>query len=199
MWLAPSYIDVPMPRFVGGGNGAVRHQADQDLAALSAQGALRLSGARCGGLLGRRHGAGPIRWARRSGPASTSGKPFLRTPKCARSCPLHPGAAGDVAGGHAFFTLLVMAMISMGFDRGFQDPGGDHVDGDAGHPELFPTPPPWSRPRSAPAPTRATWNLPRPRRRPTLSPAVCGDKSPGNPAAAKVPPHLINLDTLIHG
>ena len=46
MWALPTYIDVPMPALVGGGDGAVRHQAVQDPAALSAQGAAPASRAR---------------------------------------------------------------------------------------------------------------------------------------------------------
>ena len=51
----------------------------------------------------------------------TSGKPFLRTPKCA-----DPASFSQVLRvvwqEAVLLTLLLMAMISMGFARGFQDP-----------------------------------------------------------------------------
>jgi hypothetical protein len=51
----------------------------------------------------------------------TSGRPFLRTPKCA-----DPASFTQVLRvvwqEAALLTLLLLAMISMGFDRGFQDP-----------------------------------------------------------------------------
>jgi hypothetical protein len=51
----------------------------------------------------------------------TSGKPFLRTPKCAD--PADFGQVLRVVWQEAvLLALLTMAMISMGFARGFQDP-----------------------------------------------------------------------------
>jgi hypothetical protein len=51
----------------------------------------------------------------------TSGKPFLRTPKCAD--PADFGQVLRVVWQEAvLLALLLAAMISMGFDRGFQDP-----------------------------------------------------------------------------
>jgi len=51
----------------------------------------------------------------------TSGKPFLRTPKCAD--PADFAQVLRVVWQEAvLLTLLLIAMISMGFDRGFQDP-----------------------------------------------------------------------------
>jgi hypothetical protein len=51
----------------------------------------------------------------------TSSKPFLRTPKCA-----DPASFTQVLRvvwqEAVLLTLLTLAMISMGFDRGFQDP-----------------------------------------------------------------------------
>jgi hypothetical protein len=51
----------------------------------------------------------------------TSGKPFLRTPKCA-----DPASFAQVLRvvwqEGVLLTLLLMSMVSMGFDRGFQDP-----------------------------------------------------------------------------
>jgi hypothetical protein len=51
----------------------------------------------------------------------TSGKPFLRTPKCA-----DPASFTQVLRvvwqETALLALLLAAMVSMGFDRGFQDP-----------------------------------------------------------------------------
>jgi len=51
----------------------------------------------------------------------TSGRPFLRTPKCA-----DPASFTQVLRvvwqEATLLTLLMIAMISMGFDRGFQDP-----------------------------------------------------------------------------
>jgi hypothetical protein len=50
-----------------------------------------------------------------------SGKPFLRTPKCADSADF--GQVLRVVWQEAaLLTLRLMAMVSMGFDRGFQDP-----------------------------------------------------------------------------
>ena len=51
----------------------------------------------------------------------TSGKPFLRTPKCA-----DPAAFSQVLRvvwqETTLLVLLLAAMVSMGFDRGFEDP-----------------------------------------------------------------------------
>ena len=51
----------------------------------------------------------------------TSAKPFLRTPKCADSASFTQ-VLRVVWQEAALLVMLVMAMVSMGFDRGFQDP-----------------------------------------------------------------------------
>ncbi|HEX4269831.1 MAG TPA: hypothetical protein VHZ32_00525, partial [Rhizomicrobium sp.] len=51
----------------------------------------------------------------------TSGKPFLRTPKCADPANFTQ-VLRVVWQEAALLILLLLAMISMGFDRGFQDP-----------------------------------------------------------------------------
>ena len=64
----------------------------------------------------------------------TSGKPFLRTPKCA-----DPASFTQVLRvvwqEAVLLTLLLMAMVSMGFRPRLPGPGRRHVDGDAGDPE----------------------------------------------------------------
>ena len=51
----------------------------------------------------------------------TSGKPFLRTPKCADPAQFSQ-VLRVVWQETTLLALLLVAMISMGFDRGFQDP-----------------------------------------------------------------------------
>ena len=94
-------------------------KTDQDLAALSAQGALRLKGALMASVAGLSltHTVGKAVW---SG-LFTSGKPFLRTPKCEDPALLQPGAAGGVAGDGAAGAAAGGDDLD-GFDRGFEDP-----------------------------------------------------------------------------
>ena len=64
----------------------------------------------------------------------TSGKPFLRTPKCAD--PADFTQVLRVVWQEAMLlALLLLAMVSMGFDRGFRGPGCVALDGDAGSTE----------------------------------------------------------------
>jgi hypothetical protein len=117
MWVLPSMIDVPDARFVRCRHGAVRHQVAQDPAALSPKVGFRFRGALVASVAGLSltHTVGKAVW---TGLVHV-GKPFPAHAKMRRSRQFQPGCCGGVAGA-VLLALLLMAMISMGFDRGFR-------------------------------------------------------------------------------
>jgi exo-beta-1,3-glucanase (GH17 family)/cellulose synthase/poly-beta-1,6-N-acetylglucosamine synthase-like glycosyltransferase len=119
MWALPIYIDVPMPALSA---SAMALFATKFLKTLSLyppkvrsgfKGALMASVAG----LSLTHTVGKAVWTG----LFTSGQPFLRTPKCAD--PAQFSQVLRVVWQEAcLLALLIAAMVSMGFDRGFQDP-----------------------------------------------------------------------------
>jgi exo-beta-1,3-glucanase (GH17 family)/cellulose synthase/poly-beta-1,6-N-acetylglucosamine synthase-like glycosyltransferase len=119
MWLAPSYIDVPMPALSAAAMALFATKLIKTLLLYPPKVRSGFWGALVASVAGMAltHSVGKAVWTG----LLTSSKPFLRTPKCAD--PANFTQVLRVIWQEAtLFTLLVMAMISMGFDRGFQDP-----------------------------------------------------------------------------
>ena len=119
MWLMPAYIDVPMPALSAAAMALFGTKLLKTLLLYPPKVGSGFRGAVVASVAGLSltHTVGKAVWTG----LLTSGKPFLRTPKCA-----DPASFTQVlrvvwqeAG---LLVLLVMAMISMAFDRGFQDP-----------------------------------------------------------------------------
>ncbi|HWA69788.1 MAG TPA: glycosyltransferase family 2 protein [Rhizomicrobium sp.] len=119
MWLLPAYVDVPMPALSAAAMALFATKLLKTLLLYPPKVGSGFKGAVVASVAGLAltHTVGKAVW---SG-VLTSGKPFLRTPKCA-----DPASFTQVLRvvwqEAALLVLLVMAMISMGFDRGFQDP-----------------------------------------------------------------------------
>lgn len=119
MWLAPSYIDVPMPALSAAAMALFATKLIKTLLLYPPKVRSGFWGALVASVAGLAltHSVGKAVWTG----LLTSGKPFLRTPKCAD--PANFTQVLRVIWQEAMlFTLLIIAMISMGFDRGFQDP-----------------------------------------------------------------------------
>jgi hypothetical protein len=119
MWLMPAYIDVPMPALSAAAMALFGTKLLKTLLLYPPKVGSGFRGAVVASVAGLSltHTVGKAVWTG----LFTSGKPFLRTPKCA-----DPASFTQVlrvvwqeAG---LLVLLVVAMISMAFDRGFQDP-----------------------------------------------------------------------------
>jgi cellulose synthase/poly-beta-1,6-N-acetylglucosamine synthase-like glycosyltransferase len=119
MWVLPSYIDVPMPALSAAAMALFATKMIKTLLLYPPKVGSGFKGAFAASVAGLSltHTVGKAIW---SG-LLTSNKPFLRTPKCA-----DPADFGQVLRvvwqEAALLALLLMAMVSMGFDRGFQDP-----------------------------------------------------------------------------
>ena len=119
MWLAPTYIDVPMPPLTAAAMALFATKLVKTLLLYPPKVGSGFKGALAASVAGLSltHTVGKAVWAG----LLTSGKPFLRTPKCA-----DPASFTQVLRvvwqEASLLTLLLLAMISMGFDRGFEDP-----------------------------------------------------------------------------
>lgn len=119
MWLLPSYIDVPMPALSAAAMALFATKLIKTLLLYPPKVRSGFWGAIVASVAGMAltHSVGKAVWTG----LLTSGKPFLRTPKCAD--PANFTQVLRVIWQEALlFALLVIAMVSMGFDRGFQDP-----------------------------------------------------------------------------
>ena len=119
MWLLPSYIDVPMPALSAAAMALFATKLIKTLLLYPPKVRSGFWGAVVASVAGLAltHSVGKAVWTG----LFTSGKPFLRTPKCAD--PANFTQVLRVIWQEAMLcVLLVMAMISMAFDRGFQDP-----------------------------------------------------------------------------
>jgi len=119
MWVLPMYIDVPMPALSAAAMALFATKLIKTLLLYPPKVGSGFKGALAASVAGLSltHTVGKAVWTG----LLTSNKPFLRTPKCA-----DPADFGQVLRvvwqEAALLTLLLMAMVSMGFDRGFQDP-----------------------------------------------------------------------------
>src|SRR5471032_341018 len=119
MWVMPSTIDVPMPALSAAAMALFATKLIKTLLLYPPKVGSGFKGALLASVAGLSltHTVGKAVWPG----LLTSGKPFLRNPKCA-----DPASFTQVLRvvwqEAVLLTLLVIAMISMGFDRGFQDP-----------------------------------------------------------------------------
>ncbi|HKQ46128.1 MAG TPA: glycosyltransferase [Rhizomicrobium sp.] len=119
MWVLPSFIDVPMPALSAAAMALFATKLIKTLLLYPPKVGSGIRGAFSASVAGLSltHTVGKAMWTG----LFTSGRPFLRTPKCAD--PANFTQVLRVVWQEAvLLTLLLMAMISMGFDRGFQDP-----------------------------------------------------------------------------
>jgi len=119
MWVLPSMIDVPMPALSAAAMALFATKLLKTLLLYPPKVGSGVKGAFVASIAGLSltHTVGKSVWTG----LFTSGKPFLRTPKCAD--PANFTQVLRVVWQEAvLLTLLLMAMVSMGFDRGFQDP-----------------------------------------------------------------------------
>jgi hypothetical protein len=119
MWVMPSIIDVPMPALSAAAMALFATKLFKTLLLYPPKVRSGFKGAIVASVAGLSltHTVGKAVWAG----LLTSSKPFLRTPKCADSASFTQVLR--VCWQEAtLLTLLTLAMISMGFDRGFQDP-----------------------------------------------------------------------------
>jgi exo-beta-1,3-glucanase (GH17 family)/cellulose synthase/poly-beta-1,6-N-acetylglucosamine synthase-like glycosyltransferase len=118
MWILPSTIDVPMPALSAAAMALFATKLIKTLLLYPPKVGSGFKGALAASVAGLSltHTVGKAVWTG----LFTSGRPFLRTPKCA-----DPASFTQVLRvvwqEAALLTLLLIAMISMGFDRGFQD------------------------------------------------------------------------------
>jgi hypothetical protein len=119
MWAMPSAIDVPMPALSAAAMALFATKMLKTLLLYPPKVGSGMRGAAIASVAGLSltHSVGKAVWTG----LFTSGKPFLRTPKCA-----DPARFSQVLRvvwqETALLVLLLAAMVSMGFDRGFQDP-----------------------------------------------------------------------------
>jgi cellulose synthase/poly-beta-1,6-N-acetylglucosamine synthase-like glycosyltransferase len=119
MWVLPSYVDVPMPALSAAAMALFATKLIKTLLLYPPKVGSGVRGAIVASIAGLSltHTVGKAVW---SG-LLTSNKPFLRTPKC--SDPADFGQVLRVVWQEAvLLALLLVGMISMGFDRGFLDP-----------------------------------------------------------------------------
>ena len=168
MWAMPSYIDVPMPALSAAAMALFATKLLKTLLLYPPKVRSGVKGAVMASVAGLSltHTVGKAVWTG----LFTSGKPFLRTPKCADPA-LFSQVLRVVWQETVLLALLLAAMVSMGFDRGFEDPGGQLVDGDAGGAEPALCRHLRHRHRSAPCPTR------RPQRADAWRPSRCLTKA----------------------
>ena len=119
MWASPTYVDVPMPALSAAAMALFATKCLKTLWLYPPKVRSGFKGAMMASVAGLSltHTVGKAVWTG----LFTSGKPFLRTPKCAD--PARFSQVLRVVWQEAtLLTLLIMAMISMAFDRGFEDP-----------------------------------------------------------------------------
>ncbi len=119
MWLGPAYVGVPMPALSAAAMALFATKMVKTLLLYPPKVGSGVKGAFVASVAGLAltHTVGKAVW---SG-LLTSGKPFLRTPKCADPASFMQ-VLRVVWQEAVLLVLLMTAMISMGFDRGFQDP-----------------------------------------------------------------------------
>jgi hypothetical protein len=119
MWALPSTIDVPMPALSAAAMALFATKMLKTLLLYPPKVGSGVRGAAIASVAGLSltHSVGKAVWTG----LFTSGRPFLRTPKCA-----DPARFSQVLRivwqETALLVLLLIAMVSMAFDRGFQDP-----------------------------------------------------------------------------
>jgi hypothetical protein len=119
MWASPTYVDVPMPALSAAAMALFATKCLKTLWLYPPKVRSGFKGAMMASVAGLSltHTVGKAVWTG----LFTSGKPFLRTPKCAD--PARFSQVLRVVWQEAtLLTLLIMAMTSMAFDRGFEDP-----------------------------------------------------------------------------
>ena len=119
MWAFPSYVDVPMPALSAAALALFATKMVKTLLLYPPKVRSGLRGAVMASVAGLSltHAVSKAMWTG----LFTSGKPFLRTPKCEDSARFSQ-VLRVVWQETALLVLLLAAMVSMGFDRGFQDP-----------------------------------------------------------------------------
>jgi hypothetical protein len=119
MWAVPSYIDVPMPALSAAAMALFATKLIKTLLLYPPKVRSGVKGAVMASVAGLAltHTVGKAMW---SG-LLTAGKPFMRTPKCENPA-LFSQVLRVVWQETVLLVGLVAAMISMGFDRGFEDP-----------------------------------------------------------------------------
>ena len=119
MWALPIYIDVPMPALSAAAMALFATKCLKTLVLYPPKVRSGFKGAMMASVAGLSltHTVGKAMWTG----LFTSGKPFLRTPKCA-----DPAQFSQVLRviwqETTLLVLLFAAMVSMAFDRGFEDP-----------------------------------------------------------------------------
>jgi hypothetical protein len=119
MWALPMYIDVPMPALSAAAMSLFATKILKTLLLYPPKVRSGVKGAAMASVAGLSltHSVGKAVWTG----LFTSGKPFLRTPKCEDPA-LFSQVLRVVWQETSLLVLLLAAMISMGFDRGFVDP-----------------------------------------------------------------------------
>jgi cellulose synthase/poly-beta-1,6-N-acetylglucosamine synthase-like glycosyltransferase len=119
MWALPVYIDVPMPALSAAAMALFATKCLKTLSLYPPKVRSGFKGAMMASVAGLAltHAVGKAVWTG----LFTSGKPFLRTPKCADPA-LFSQVLRVIWQEASLLVLLIAAMISMAFDRGFQDP-----------------------------------------------------------------------------
>ena len=119
MWALPSYIDVPMPALSAAAMALFATKCLKTLLLYPPKVRSGFRGAMMASVAGLSltHAVGKAVWTG----LFTSGKPFLRTPKCADPA-LFSQVLRVIWQEATLLVLLAAAMISMAFDRGFEDP-----------------------------------------------------------------------------
>jgi exo-beta-1,3-glucanase (GH17 family)/cellulose synthase/poly-beta-1,6-N-acetylglucosamine synthase-like glycosyltransferase len=119
MWALPIYIDVPMPALSAAAMALFATKCLKTLSLYPPKVRSGFKGAMMASVAGLAltHAVGKAVWTG----LFTSGKPFLRTPKCADPA-LFSQVLRVIWQEATLLVLLIAAMISMAFDRGFQDP-----------------------------------------------------------------------------
>ena len=119
MWASPANIDVPMPALSAAAMALFTVKCLKTLWLYPPKVGSGFKGAMMASVAGLSltHAVGKAVWTG----LFTSSKPFLRTPKCADPA-LFSQVLRVVWQETALLVLLIIAMVSMAFDRGFQDP-----------------------------------------------------------------------------
>jgi exo-beta-1,3-glucanase (GH17 family)/cellulose synthase/poly-beta-1,6-N-acetylglucosamine synthase-like glycosyltransferase len=119
MWAIPSTIDVPMPALSAAAMALFATKLLKTLLLYPPKVRSGFKGAAIASIAGLSltHTVGKAMWTG----LLTSRKPFLRTPKCADAASFSQ-VLRVVWQEVTLLALLLAAMVSMGFDRGFQDP-----------------------------------------------------------------------------
>ena len=119
MWALPAYVDVPMPALSAAAMALFFTKCFKTLSLYPPKVGSGFKGAMMASVAGLAltHTVAKAVWTG----LFTAGKPFMRTPKCADPA-LFSQVLRVVWQETALLVLLTVAMISMVFDRGFEDP-----------------------------------------------------------------------------